>query len=133
MSPKWFQNLPKNNTNEFSAGLRSFLNNNNNDALKRSKSNTSSSQSKSPGLSSGDPIKSGDLAHLWFPFDGQIGKDELKESLREAFREMSDVKVKPMNDDNAKKKKTKRLTAGRREGTTTTPTVEGRMKRRWKT
>jgi len=82
-------------------------NNNNNDALKRSKSNTSSSQSKSPGLSSGDPIKSGDLAHLGFPFDGQIGKDELKESLREAFREMSDVKVKPMNDDNAKKKKTK--------------------------
>ena len=82
-------------------------NNNNNDALKRSKSNTSSSQSKSPGLSSGDPIKSGDLAHLGFPFDGQIGKDELKESLREAFREMSDVKVKPMNDDNAKKKTTK--------------------------
>ena len=82
-------------------------NNNNNDALKRSKSNTSSSQSKSPGLSSGDPIKSGDLAHLGFPFDGQIGKDELKESLREAFREMSDVKVKPMNDDNAKKKMTK--------------------------
>ena len=33
MSPKWFQNLPKNNTNEFSAGLRSFLNNNNNDAF----------------------------------------------------------------------------------------------------
>ena len=27
---KWFQNLPKNNTNEFSAGVRSFLNNNNN-------------------------------------------------------------------------------------------------------
>ncbi len=80
---------------------------NNNDALKRSKSNTSSSQSKSPGLSSGDPIKSGDLAHLGFPFDGQIGKDELKESLQEAFREMSDVKVKPMNDDNAKKKTTK--------------------------
>ena len=81
-------------------------NNNNNDALKRSKSNTSSSQSIL-GLASVDPIKSGDLAHLGFPFDGQIGKDELKESLREAFREMSDVKVKPMNDDNAKKKKTK--------------------------
>ena len=83
-------------------------NNNNNDALKRSKSNTSSSQSKSPGLASVDPIKSGDLAHLGFPFDGQIGKDKLKESLREAFREMSDVKVKPMNDDNATKKKTKK-------------------------
>ena len=71
---------------------------------------------------------------------------------------MSDVKVKPMNNDNAKKKKTKtkmtstattarksggevaslddawaKINSGKKEGTTTTPTVEGRMKRRWKT
>ena len=58
-------------------------NNNNNDALKRSKSNTSSSQSKSPGLASVDPIKSGRFSAPWVSFDGQIGKDELKESLRE--------------------------------------------------
>ena len=32
LSPKWFQNLPQNNTNEFSAGVRSFLNNNNNNS-----------------------------------------------------------------------------------------------------
>ena len=66
-----------------------------------------------------DPIKSGDLAHLGFPFDGEFGKNELKESLRVAFRERTDTgkgqgkrKGEPMD---AKKTKKKTKTTERRD------------------
>jgi hypothetical protein len=88
---------------------------NNSPSLRRNASNASkSSQSKSSSSSGGgrggggrrgDPIKSGDLAHLGFPFDGAFGKDELKESLREAFREVSDVKAKAVPESGLKGKK----------------------------
>ena len=88
---------------------------NNSPTLRRNASNASKSSQSKSSLSSGggrgggggrgDPIKSGDLAHLGFPFDGAFGKDELKESLREAFREVSDVKAKAVPESGLKGKK----------------------------
>ena len=88
---------------------------NNSPSLRRNASNASKSSQSKSSLSSGgrrggggrrgDPIKSGDLAHLGFPFDGAFGKDELKESLREAFREVSDVKAKAVPESGLKGKK----------------------------
>jgi len=88
---------------------------NNSPTLRRNASNASKSSQSKSSLSSGggrggggggrgDPIKSGD-AHLGFPFDGAFGKDELKESLREAFREVSDVKAKAVPESGLKGKK----------------------------
>jgi len=90
--------------------------NNNSPSLRRNASTASKSSQSKSSLSSGarrgggggrrgDPIKSGDLAHLGFPFDGAFGKDELKESLREAFREVSDVKAKAVPESDLKGKK----------------------------
>ena len=87
---------------------------------KRSNS-LSKSQSSNPEEDDDDddPIKSGDLAHLGFPFDGEFGKNELKESLRVAFRERTDTgkgqgkrKGEPMK---AKKTKKKTKTTERRD------------------
>jgi hypothetical protein len=88
---------------------------NNSPSLRRNASNASKSSQSKSSLSSGggrggggrrgDSIKSGDLAHLGFPFDGAFGKDELKESLREAFREVSDVKAKAVPESGLKGKK----------------------------
>ena len=114
---------------EFDAQLESLFktdasNEGNNNALgpKKKRSNSlSKSQSSNPEEDDDDddPIKSGDLAHLGFPFDGEFGKNELKESLRVAFRERTDTgkgqgkrKGEPMK---AKKTKKKTKTTERRD------------------
>ena len=109
------------NEEDFDAQLENLIaknarGGNDSPSLRRNASNASkSSQSKSSlssgrrrgggGRRGGDPIKSGDLAHLGFPFEGAFGKDELKESLREAFREVPDVKAKAVPESDLKGKK----------------------------